>query len=180
MPGGVKPRTEREQRLRDQASEELARRWEVFRLQHPEVRFPDGYVFKVDEDNIEAGWILGGSAAYLEKEADKVKKVPVGAMPVDRWLPTGRRLRACTHRYPRCILSSRTCSRGLHLFPQEAARLAAHKRSWDQFVKEHGGGHVMDFIKDRVFSTTRMDGDPEDWEAGEDWDEVPVGVRPFG
>ena len=67
-----------------------------YEFEHPEVRFPDAYIFKVDEDNVEAGWILGGSAAYLEKEADKVKKVPVGAMPVDRWLPTVRRRNTIT------------------------------------------------------------------------------------
>ena len=47
-------------------------------------------------------------------------------------------------------------------------------------MKEQCVGIVKDILKDRVFSTTRMDGDPEDWEAGEDWDEVPVGVMPLG
>ena len=90
MPGGVKPRTAREQRIRDHASEELARRWEVFRAQHPEVRFPDFWDFDLDDDNIEARWIMG---LYPGDDRDKV---PVGVMPVLRWLPTVRRTHTIT------------------------------------------------------------------------------------
>ena len=39
--------------------------------------------------------------------------------------------------------------------------------------------NIKDIFNALVPSTTRFDGDPEDWEAEEDWPEVPVGVRPF-
>ena len=90
MPGGVKPRTAREQRIRDHASEELARRWEVFRAQHPEVRFPDFWDFDLADDNIEAGSIMGFCPG------EDWNKVPVGVMPVFRWLPTVRRTHILT------------------------------------------------------------------------------------
>ena len=110
--------------------------------------------------------------------------------------------RAYTHRYSRCILSSRTWTRGLHLFPQEeplephperrrerpefppvppsepaseAQRLADDERSWEEFDL----GRFKDIFKELVPSTACLDGDLEDWKVGEDWDEVPVGVRPF-
>ena len=113
---------------------------------------------------------------------------------------------AYPHRYSRCILSSRTCTRGLHLFPQveplephperrrerpefppvppseppsEAERLADREKTWEQFEKEHCIGNIKDIFEAVVPSTTRLEGPPEDWEAEEDWPEVPVGVRPF-
>ena len=145
---------------------------------------------------------------------------------------------AYTHRYSRCILSSRTWTRGLHLFPQEEPlehperrrerqefqsvppseppskaewleSLAAHvhserrrerlecppvqpseppskaqrpaddERSWEEFEKTNCLGSFKDIFKEMVPSTACLDGDLEDWEVGEDCDEVPVGVRPF-
>ena len=90
MRGWVKPRTEREQRLRDQASEELNRRWEVFRKQHPEVRFPDFWDFDLDDENIEAKWIMGVCPG------EDWGEVPVDVMPVFRWLRTVRRTHTIT------------------------------------------------------------------------------------
>ena len=46
-------------------------------------------------------------------------------------------------------------------------------------MKEHCVGNVKDILKNIFPSTTRMEGDPEDWVAREDWDEGPVGGMPF-
>ena len=46
-------------------------------------------------------------------------------------------------------------------------------------MKEHCVGNFKDIFNAMVPSTTRFDGNPEDWGAEEDWPEVPVGVRPF-
>ena len=94
MRGEETTRTERGQRLRDQAEAELNRRWEVFRAQHPEVRFPDFWDFDLGEDNIEALWIMGLCPG------EECAEVPVGVMPVFRLLPTVRRTHTITYYAP--------------------------------------------------------------------------------